>query len=275
LPAVVPVRTLKHEFRLVLPDKAAADAFAFMAIRPEIVGRTLEAIDVPIARTHGFYTATLPGRRLLQGTAERLMGELHGIVLNDVLSSEPGAPLVHGATVLGSWGRALLIGAKGTGKTTLTLRLVAEGARIEGDEHAVATEVEGEIIARPRTMRVKDGSLNLVPELAGLVRAGPAIINWDGSRIYAVDPSVAGHPWRIAAGPLDHLVFLDANHGGRSVMRPMDRERAFRQLMRDVVLPATGVAAAVARLRSLVRSAEAHLLELGDLSNAVWHLRHL
>ena len=40
------VRTLRHEFRIQAPDRAAADALAFMAIEPELAGVTLVPVDL-------------------------------------------------------------------------------------------------------------------------------------------------------------------------------------------------------------------------------------
>lgn len=269
----VTVRTLRHEYRLVLPDDETARAFAFMAIAPEIAGPALEPIDLLVEPAYGLLRLTLPDGRLLEGGANHLMAALHGMIFNDVVDGEPGAPLVHGATIVGEHGRMVLVGSKATGKTTLTLHLVASGWRVEADEHLVIGA--DDVVARPRTLRVKPGSLTLVPSLAAAVLDGPSIHSWDGLPIYAVAPSIGGVPWRIERGRLDHLVFLDANHGGRSMMRPIGPDEAFRRLLAETLLPPAGVAGAAARLRMLAMSRPAWRLSVGDLDGAVRHLSRI
>jgi hypothetical protein len=272
MPAVI-VRTLRHEFRLIASDAAGAEAFAFMAIEPEIVGTCLKPVELELGAFGGFHSLVLPGGRRAAGTSLHLLGVLHRLIFLDALQSEPGSPLVHGATIVGPWGRALLVGAKASGKTTLALHLLSCGHRVEGDEHLV---IGGDaVMARPRTLRVKRGSLDLVPDLAEAIRRCPFIRNWDGATIHAVDPSIAGLPWRIERGRLDHLVFLDANHGGRSVMTPIPRNLAFKLLLDQSLLPRSGVSAAVAALRRLAMSAGVFRLSLGDLEGARWHLLQL
>jgi hypothetical protein len=107
------------------------------------------------------------------------------------------------------------------------------------------------------------------------VLASPSIREWHGERIHAVSPAIGGHPWRIAAGRLDALVFLEANHGGRAVMRPLAAADAFPRLLPQTMLPPAGKAAAVGRLRQLALATPAFLLQVGDLAGAGWHLRHL
>lgn len=267
------VRTLTREYRLHPPDGAAARDFAFMAIEPEIVGAALAPVDLSIARTDGLYTLARPGGSVVAGGAAHLLAVLHGMVFRDVRAASPGAPLLHGATIVGPHGRMILVGSKGTGKTTLTLHLVALGWRVEGDEHLVIDAAD--VVARPRTLRIKPGTLALVPALADAVRRCPSVDSWDGLPIYAVAPSIAGLPWRIERGRLDHLVFLEANHGGRSMMRPIGPDEAMRRLLGEALLPPSGVAGAAARLRTLATTRPAWRLSVGDLDGAVRHLSRI
>ena len=218
---------------------------------------------------HGFLSLALPGGRIVSGNPGHILSELHGLILRDAIESEAGAPFLHCATIVGPWGRAALIGAKGSGQATLALHLLANGHAVEGDEHLV---VAGDVIARPRTLRVKQGSLALVPALRERIARSPSIQAWDGALIHAVDPSIAGTPWRIERGRLDALVFVEPNHGGRSVMTPMGTEPAFRLLMAHSLLSPRGIAAATARLRNLALSVPAFRLSLGDLAGARRHL---
>jgi hypothetical protein len=268
LPVIV--RTLRHEFRIVSPDGDRENAFAFMATEPEIVGASLRLVDLHLQARHGFHVLELPDGSQAAGTPLQIIAEVHGLILRDVLESEPDAPLVHCATIVGPFGRAALIGAKSNGKTTLALHLVGKGFAVEGDEHLMVGDL---VVARPRTLRVKQGSFKLVPALAGRIANCPSITTWDGVSVHAVDPAIAGRPWRIERGRLDHLVFVEANHGGRSVMTPIDREAAFRLLVSQSLMPPRGVAAAVGRLRHLATTLPAFRLWLGDLDGAERHLK--
>ncbi|MEO8669238.1 MAG: hypothetical protein ABI399_12020 [Bauldia sp.] len=260
------VRTLKHEYRIAARSEAALQAIAFMATTPEIAGAALEPVNLTIEERYGFFELKVPGGELVAGTASVLLAALHGLVWADLLESEAGSPIVHGATVLGPWGRALLVGFKTSGKTTLALHLIAAGFQVEGDEHLVIRS--DSVIARPRTLRVKPGSLAMVPSLADAVRIRPFVTAWDGMPIYAVEPSIAGVAWTIAPGRLDRLVFVEPNHGGRSGMVPMPKPAVLPRLLEESLLPQAGVPAAFGRLRQLAMSVPAYRLSLGDLEGA-------
>lgn len=241
-----------------------------MEIAPEIVGRELEVVDIPITILHGQLSMALPDGRMVEGSADHLLATLHGLIFADVLASEPGAPLVHGATVVVKGRRLLLVGNKTCGKTTLALHLAAEGYRVEGDEHLVIGP--DRVIARPRTLRVKPGTLSLVSGLPTSVWDAPHIENWDGTLIRALRPDIAGQGWIIEAGSLDAIVLLAANHGGRSLAKPIPADWAFQDLMAQTVMPRTGIAAAAMRLRKLATVTPCFQLLLGDLAGAQWHL---
>lgn len=101
--------------------------------------------------------------------------------------------------------RFVLIGPKGRGKTTLSLRLLFDGALVEGDESVFVRD--DEIMALPRPFHLKAGSELVVPELAPLVEALPRTIG-DGAPIRAFDPALAGLPWRLQRGPIHAIVVL-------------------------------------------------------------------
>src|SRR5262249_10059761 len=128
-------------------------------------------------------------------------------------------------------------------------------------------------VARPRTLRIKPGTLDLVPSLREVVLCSPFITDWDGRPIYSVEPHLPGGTWRIEEGVTHAIVFLDHNHGGRSVLTPIGHNEAFRRILTTSYLPEAGRALSAARLRVLVLGARCYRLSLGDLDNAVWHLR--
>ena len=263
-------RTLRREYRLHPPSDEVAHLLRFVEATPDLPAPALEIVDIPVRLRDGFLVATLPSGELVEGTPNHLISAMHRIVLVDLIEGEPQAPFVHGATVMIGGRRILLVGHKGSGKSTLALHLALAGHEVEGDEHLVLRE--SEVVARPRTLRIKEGSLRLVPGLPEQVRDAPFIHNWDGSVIRSISPTVGGRPWVVRAGRLDAIVLLVANHGGRSAARPIPGKEAFARLMSEVMLPQGGVAAAAGRLRQVAMGVPAYQLLLGDLVAAEWHL---
>jgi hypothetical protein len=117
-------------------------------------------------------------------------------------------------------------------------------------------------------MHVRAGSLRFVPQLAEAVLASPALPDPLGTLVYAVDPAIAGRPWRIRPGQADHLVFQEPNHDGGSALAPLAPDAAFERLASDCLLPSTQRIAALTRLHRLVREALCWRLALGDLRAA-------
>src|SRR5262249_32677416 len=79
--------------------------------------------------------------------------------------------------------RALVIGARGTGKTTLMLRLLYDRHAVEGDELVFSRA--GKAVALPRNFHVKPGAVELVPELARVRASLPVTSTTDGVLISA------------------------------------------------------------------------------------------
>lgn len=266
-------RTLRREYRLHAPDAAARKSLEFLTIDPEVEGRELEPVDVVLERSHGFLSSQLPNGTLTAGTTRHMVGMLHGLILWDLTQSHPASPLIHGASVVIDGRRMVIMGNKGAGKTTLMLSLLQAGHNVEGDEHLVL-EQDG-VIARPRTLRVKPGSLRLVEGLPEGIAATPTIDIWEGGYIHSVSPRLFGRPWVVRPGRLDAIVFISPNHGGRSVAKPLPPSEAFGRLMRTVIFPGVSVLAETVRVRRLVSEAPAYSLRLGDLTQAQFHLEQL
>ena len=240
-----------------------------MKTTPEIADGTLEPIDIGFRLTDGFLTARLPNGARPEGTSQHMLAALHELVFWDHLRSHGDWPIIHGATFVINRRRLLLIGDKGQGKSTLALHLLRRGHRIEGDEHLSVGD--GTVVARPRTLRIKPGTLALL-DTPDLLRGTPSIETWDGIPVHAVDPSLFGSPWRIAEGPLHACIVIEANHGGRSVCRPITADACFRALMAHAHFGSSNIIQMTARLRRLAAQTAAYALRLGDLANAEWHL---
>ncbi len=267
------IRTLRREYRITTPSPSVAATLAFASAEPEIVGASLELVDLAVGPVHGFFRLALPGGGDAVGTVRHIVDQLDRAILQATMRELPGSPFVAAASVLGPAGRILLIGPSRCGKTTLALHLLSAAFDVEGDAHTGVCDVE--VVARPTRLRIAEGSLAFLPRLAPAIRKARFAINAAGTRVYAVDPTLSGRSWRITAGQADHLVFIEANHGGRSVMGWVTPDDAVRRLLETSLMPAEGKAKAAARLRQLALQVPAWRLSLGDLKGAERHIRHL
>jgi hypothetical protein len=265
------VRSIAREYRVHTAAVDVAAHVRFFAARPDIAGPPLQPIDVPVEAVPEGFRLGLPGGDVIAASALEAANRLFHAIFTGLEEEAPGAALMHGASIVHQGRRIVLLGRKGAGKSTLTLYLLMRGFDVEGDEHVVVRERD--VIARPRTLRLKEGTLALVPGLAEAVRRSPSMQDENGGFVYAVDPSVCGRPWRIAPGDIDALVVLAPNHGGGSALAPLPKDDAFQRLVSDCLMPERNRAAASARLFSLARQVAAYRLQLGDLGEAEACLR--
>ena len=265
---VVIIRTLRREYHLLCPDAQSASDLAFMEITPDMPEFDLQKVEIPLEIDQGYYRLRLAQNDVTEGSAGHILNRLHRLIFDDVLESESGCPIFHGGTIINPVdrsGRIVILGPKGNGKTTLMLSLLEQGFQIEGDEHLILRERE--VVARPRTLRVKSGSLRLIPSLTAAVEASPRIENWDGVNYYSFNPKAAGLPWTISPGRLDHIVLLQANHGGRSLVHPMRPEAGLAQAVKEAIFPRSAPGSAFARMRAAMLGVKCHCLRLGDLQS--------
>jgi hypothetical protein len=270
---VIVAKSLPSTVRFHCPDDASATALAFVAAEPDMPGLPPRHIDVPIvALGNGFYDfgAPFPSQ---PGTARYLV-ERSQTLLNQRLAEEmPACPLIHAGSLLVDGRRFVLVAAKEVGKTTLLLHCLNQGMSVEGDEHVVVGE--GGVIARPRTMRVRAGSLDLVPELKSAILASPHVSDWYDNPVFSFAPQTETVAWRIGPGPADFLVFLAPNHGGLTSVKRLDEATAFARLLENIYLPESGKGPALARLHQFTRGVGRWLLTIGCLERALWHLQQL
>jgi hypothetical protein len=207
-------------------------ALQYLQCDPEIVGRTVEELTISVEPYRGYYRI-LEDEELLweEMTPQAVMEALHARLFALSLADYPTSPLLHAASLRRDGRRFMLVGDKGTGKTTLTLRLIQEGYEIEGDENVFVTP-EG-VIARPRGLRVKDSAIKVMPGIAQVLASAPSYTDELGQRVYNLDPRFAGaRSWRIELGGVDAVVVLRPNHGGYSSLRPLP----LLALLREVIL---------------------------------------
>ena len=184
------------------------------------------------------------------------------------LADFPSAPLVHAASLRREGRRVLLVGPKGGGKTTLTLRLIEEGYDIEGDENVFVTG-EG-VVARPRALRVKASTAVFYPAIAEALRLSAYYETDENVRIYNVDPRKAGaRSWRIEMGQVDAIVLLRPNHKGYSSLRPISPLLLAREVIAESAFREKERGGAVGNIVKMISTAKGFELSLGDHDSAL------
>lgn len=269
----VSVRTLRHELVIRAPDRKTADALRFMQARPRIPHEPAEQIDIDVGRCCGFLSISLPGHARHEGTAQSVLNELHGFHFDLTRAEFSDAALIHGGCLTFAGGHTVIVGDKGAGKTTLLARLATEGWPVCGDEHVVLAS--GGVIPRPRSLRIKPGTLLYLPSHAReIVLNAPFVVDWQGAPVHAVEPSALGVDWVLHRRPIRNLVFLSGNHGGRSRLSRIGFDDAMARLLLNTILPQQGRVRALGEIAAVARSAHCWELRNGQLKETARHLNN-
>lgn len=270
---IIIAKSIASTVRFHCPDEKCAAVLDFVRAEPITTHLGSAVLDVEIeALGNGNYDFCPPQKRS-SGSAEHIVERAHLLLRRKMIDELPGTPVIHGGSLRVGDRRFILPAKKGTGKTTFLLKCLSLGMGVEGDEHVVVREHD--VIARPRTLRIKPGSADLIPELKDTILASPYISDWSGTKIYSFSPQTPEVRWQISPGVPDHIVFLEANHSGLTSIRSLDKAEAFSILLNSTILPLTGKAAALARLHVLLSKVKLWNLKIGELDIAVWHLQQL
>lgn len=267
-PSAVIARTWAHRVRIVSPDPAMQACLGYLACDPDVEGPEPSETQVEVVRAGRHWRIVEPGQPEKHTLGpEDTLAHLHGRLFELSLTDRPGAPILHAASLVKRGRRILLVGQKGTGKTTLTLLLASRGFTLESDENLFITA--SGIAARPRGCRIKEASLSLLGDLAPTIERAPFIVDWRGARIFNVDPRSLGIRWAVAEGPADAVILLRANHGGVSSLRTIPAMAMVRGLMGEIALQAGDRISGPARLARLAATTSRFDLSLGDLGGAI------
>jgi hypothetical protein len=261
-------RTLRRRIALQTTDAALARALGFLQCDPDVPGWPAQDFAIAVDANRDGFLICEPGEPPRRRHAiEDVVDCLHVRLFELSVADGPPASILHAASLRAHGRRLLLVGSKGTGKTTLTLRLMRAGYEVEGDENVfIARDA---VVARPRGLRVKETSLPLVPEIAAAIAAAPSFLDYRGQSIYNVDPRAIGAPWRIEQGHVGVVIVLRANHGGFSSIRPLPTLELIQDLMAETGMPPTGRGAAVASIAAAFAQVRAYDLSLGDHVSAL------
>lgn len=261
-------RTLQRRFVLRTSDAQVHAALRYLECAPDIVGDAPRELEIRIDPVRGYYRILEPdGAVCEQLTPENVTDYLHRRLFALAIEERSEDLVLHAACLRRGARRLVMVGTEGAGKTTTTLRLLLAGYEIEGDEN-VFINANG-VTARPRGMRVKEGTLAQLPQLADRIAQAPHIVDGNGRKIYNLVPQFLGGLWQIQSGTADVILLLRANHGGASSIRPLSSIATAREIMAEIGFPPAGRGRAVAALARLTGGAQSFDLSLGDPAQAL------
>ncbi|MET0628656.1 MAG: hypothetical protein ABW033_09390 [Acidimicrobiia bacterium] len=182
------------------------------------------------------------------------------------LASRRGWSRVHAATVDLDGSRVLLVGQAGVGKTTLALRLLYDGADVQGDE-SVLLRADGTSLAVPRAFHVKAGTDSFVPELRELGEL-PRV-----EEVTVVDPRLARAPWVLTDAPIDHVVLLERGEARQPAIEPVGRAAVLEALVQQAFPLTESKAVLVRTLAGAIGAAQGHVATGGEPAATVSALR--
>jgi hypothetical protein len=169
--------------------------------------------------------------------------------------------------------RFMIVARPRTGMSCLAVRLLHDGADVEGD--ALAVLADGHVTAFPRPFYLGDGARAVVPELAARFHELPSLANHGGTRTWAYHPDTVGRPWRITTAPVDVVVQLEPYHGASTRLAPVPGH-AMARIVTSCAMPRPEAGEEVVRaVAQLLRGPQAVQLRLGALEDGVVALRRL
>lgn len=234
-----------------------------------LAGHHAEQELVPTAWARLAVERAGPGYRILDNGDELTVVPTPRAVLDAVfarihrrafeLASLAGWLRVHGAVMSIGGCRMALIGPSGAGKTTLALQALAAGHAVEGDESFLCRD--GQVVTVPRRFHVKPGASARVPAARAWLADAPVL---DGDPpLRLLDPTEAGHPWRLPVAPLDRLVIIERGPGP-SHRHPVPTAAALPAIVAQAFPTVEPRATVVRQAAGLLQAGPAQGLAVGD-----------
>jgi len=142
--------------------------------------------------------------------------------------------LILHAAVLERGGQALILPApSGSGKSTLCAGLLFSGWRLLSDELAMICPTEGNLVPNPRPVSLKNESIEVIRRFAPDVRFGSQVEETSkGVVAHFAAPTTAVQLAHQRALPA-WVVMPKYQAGQRAQLRPLERSRAFMQLIEN------------------------------------------
>lgn len=183
-----------------------------------------------------------------------------------------GIYAIHAGAVVGPQGALLIAGRSGQGKTTLVLGMLRNGFGLLSDEFAVAEPASQRLLPYRRSIHIRPGTPELIPELAFVadrpqVRLGGGI-EWT----LTPDDLARAFPGCLAeAAPLRGVLLLDGapRPGAEPAITPLPAALATIELLRGTWAVSQDFGGGLARLGALLSGVPCARLRAGKLSSTV------
>jgi len=195
---------------------------------------------------------------LLDRIVHGVLAELHK---RDIYAIHAGAAVYRGAALI-------VAGRSGQGKTTLTLGLLQRGLGLLSDELAVIDPASQQIIPYRRSVHVRPGTPELIPELSFLSQQPQ--LRLGGGIEWSLTPAALAQafPGCLAPGaPLRYVLLLDGTPqpGGMAAIAPVPAALATMELLRGTWAASRDFGGGLARLSQLMNGVVCGRLRAGGL----------
>jgi hypothetical protein len=178
------------------------------------------------------------------------------------LASLRGWVRLHGAVADCAGGRVLMVAPSGTGKTTLSCRLLFDGVAVAADESVMIRD--GASLPVARRFHLKPHIEDVIPDLRPYAGDLPALN--DGS-VRAFDPTEAGFAWPLEEIPVSHVVLLERGTG-TSTMAPVSAVAVMPEIVAESFPHQEPVGTLLAQIAALLAQARCWRLRMDSLVEA-------
>ena len=215
-----------------------------------------------VADSHGYQRRWPDAHAALLDLLDRIV---HGVL---ACLHEQGIYAIHAGAVVYNGAALIIAGRSGQGKTTLVLGLLRRGLGLLSDEFAIADSAQPLILPYRRSLHIRPGTLELIPELAFLrdqpqQRLGGGI-EWS----LAPDQLTRALPCGLASpAPPRYVLLLDGPPQSQAdpALVPISSALAAIELLRGTWAASVDFAGGLARIGRLLDGVTCARLRIGAL----------
>ncbi|MFC1488440.1 hypothetical protein ACFL6B_01190 [Thermodesulfobacteriota bacterium] len=220
-------------------------------------------LHITVMRKGDMYVINAPGYHNLRLNDSLLtIVSVHDIINSVVIGTMRDHICLHSASFTIGGKSFIAVGDKKSGKTTLSCKLLLEKALIHSDEYALI--LDGEFVPFPKKIHIKEGTLDVLPEMRKICSSltlYPSVFGWF---FYFFSPTYVGSEWPISRGKADYLVYIDPVHEGPSSIEPCSEFTMFNKVMPQIHKFPEKSAGQVRRIGEFIQSAPCYTLRFGE-----------